>query len=174
MWSKCSKAIMVAARQGGPDPDANLSLRYAIIEAKAANMPKDTIERAVKKGAGELGGADYETIRYEGYGPGGVAVIVELLTDNRNRSASNVRSYFSKCGGSMGETGSVAFMFDRVGEIVYPAATGSADDMLEAAIEEFKGQFSTSSGQLLVNDEPVEAIEDEDVDPTQITRSVRG
>ncbi|WP_029059409.1 YebC/PmpR family DNA-binding transcriptional regulator [Stappia stellulata] len=134
IFSKLSKEITVAAKMGGPDINANPRLRLAVQNAKAQSMPKDNIQRAINKSqSGD--GDNYEELRYEGYGPAGVAVIVELLTDNRNRSASNVRSYFSKCGGSMGETGSVAFMFDRVGEIVYPASTGTADDMLEAAIE---------------------------------------
>ena len=134
MFSKLSKEITVAAKLGGPDIASNPRLRLAVQNAKAQSMPKDNIQRAINKS--QAGDADtYEEIRYEGYGPAGVAVIVEVLTDNRNRSASNVRSYFSKCGGSMGETGSVAFMFDRVGEIVYPASAGSADDVLEAAIE---------------------------------------
>ncbi|MHC5655956.1 YebC/PmpR family DNA-binding transcriptional regulator [Stappia sp.] len=134
IFSKLSKEITVAAKMGGPDINANPRLRLAVQNAKAQSMPKDNIQRAINKS--QAGDDDnYEEVRYEGYGPAGVAVIVEALTDNRNRTASNVRSYFSKCGGSMGESGSVAFMFDRVGEIVYPASAGSADDMLEAAIE---------------------------------------
>jgi YebC/PmpR family DNA-binding regulatory protein len=134
IFSKLSKEITVAAKMGGPDINSNPRLRLAVQNAKAQSMPKDNIQRAINKSqAGD--GDNYEELRYEGYGPAGVAVIIELLTDNRNRSASNVRSYFSKCGGSMGETGSVAFMFDRIGEIVYPAAAGTADAMLEAAIE---------------------------------------
>ncbi|SOC21373.1 YebC/PmpR family DNA-binding transcriptional regulator [Stappia indica] len=134
IFSKLSKEITVAAKMGGPDINSNPRLRLAVQNAKAQSMPKDNIQRAINKSqAGD--GDNYEELRYEGYGPAGVAVIVELLTDNRNRSASNVRSYFSKCGGSMGETGSVAFMFDRIGEIVYPASAGTADAMLEAAIE---------------------------------------
>jgi YebC/PmpR family DNA-binding regulatory protein len=134
IFSKLSKEITVAAKMGGPDVNSNPRLRLAVQNAKAQSMPKDNIQRAINKSqAGE--GDNYEELRYEGYGPAGVAVIVEILTDNRNRSASNVRSYFSKCGGSMGETGSVSFMFDRVGEIVYPASAGSADAILEAAIE---------------------------------------
>jgi len=124
----------VAAKLGQPDPAFNPRLRAAILEARAENMPKDNIERAIKKAMG--GDADtYEAIRYEGYGPGGVAIIVEALTDNRNRSASNVRSLFSKYGGNLGETGSVAFMFNRAGEITYKPQAGSADDVMEAAIE---------------------------------------
>ena len=134
LFSKLSKEITVAAKMGDPDPDKNPRLRLAVKEAKAASMPKDVIERAIKKSQG--GDADtYEEIRYEGYGPGGVAVIVEAMTDNRNRTASNVRSTFSKNGGNLGETGSVAFMFDRKGEITYSAAAGDADTVMMAAIE---------------------------------------
>ena len=119
---------------GDPDPDKNPRLRLAIKEAKSQSMPKDNIERAIKKATG--GDADsYEEIRYEGYGPGGVAVIVETMTDNRNRTASNVRSIFTKYGGNLGETGSVGFMFDRMGQILYPLAAGDADSVMEAAIE---------------------------------------
>lgn len=134
IFSKLSKEITVAAKMGGTDINSNPRLRLAVQNAKAQSMPKDNIQRAINKSqAGD--GDNYEEIRYEGYGPAGVALIVEVLTDNRNRSASNVRSYFSKCGGAMGETGSVSFMFDRIGEIVYPASAGSADAILEAAIE---------------------------------------
>lgn len=135
VWSKCSRAIIAAARAGGGDPATNLSLRYAIDEAKYANMPKDTIQRAVEKGAGGGGGENYETVTYEGYGPGGVAIIVEALTDNLNRTASDIRSLFSKHGGALGESNSVSFMFDRLGVIRYPAAAADAEAMLEAAIE---------------------------------------
>ena len=134
LFSKLSKEITVAAKLGDPDPDANPRLRLAVQNAKAQSMPKDNIERAINKATGG-DGEDYEEIRYEGYGPGGVAVIVEAMTDNRNRTAGAVRSYFTKAGGSLGETGSVSFMFDRVGEIVYPAGAGDADTVLEAAIE---------------------------------------
>src|SRR5437868_4658708 len=133
-FSKLSREITVAAKAGLPDPAANSRLRLAIQNARAENLPKDNIERAIKKALG--GEAEtYDTVRYEGYGPGGVAVIVEALTDNRNRTASNVRALFTKFGGNLGETGSVSFMFVRVGEIVYPAAKASADAMLEAGIE---------------------------------------
>lgn len=119
---------------GDPDPDSNPRLRLAVQNAKAQSMPKDNIQRAINKS--QAGDAEsYEEIRYEGYGPAGVAVVVEALTDNRNRSASNIRSYFTKCGGSLGETGSVSFMFDRVGEIIYKPEAGEADAVLEAAIE---------------------------------------
>jgi YebC/PmpR family DNA-binding regulatory protein len=134
LFSKLAKEVTVAAKVGGPDPDGNPRLRLAIQNAKAQSMPKDNIERAISKSqAGDS--ENYEEIRYEGYGPGGVAVIVEALTDNRNRTASAVRAAFSKSGGALGETGSVAFMFDRVGEIVYTAQAGDADTVLEAAIE---------------------------------------
>ena len=134
LFSKLSKEITVAAKMGDPDPDKNPRLRLAVREAKANSMPKDNIERAIKKS--QMGDAEtYENIRYEGYGPSGIAIIVEALTDNRNRTASNVRSLFAKHGGNLGETGSVGFMFDRKGEIVYAAKVGSPDAVLEAAIE---------------------------------------
>ena len=134
LFSKLSKEITVAAKMGDPDPDKNPRLRLAVKEAKSNSMPKDVIERAIKKSQG--GDADtYEEIRYEGYGPNGVAVIVEAMTDNRNRTASTVRSTFAKNGGNLGETGSVGFMFDRKGEVVYPASVGDADTVMMAAIE---------------------------------------
>jgi YebC/PmpR family DNA-binding regulatory protein len=134
LFSKLAREITVAAKEGGADPNGNPRLRLAVQNARAQSMPKDNIERAISKALG--GDAEsYEEIRYEGYGPGGVALIVEALTDNRNRTASAVRSYFTKNGGALGETGSVAFMFDRVGEIVYPTGAGDAETVLEAAIE---------------------------------------
>jgi YebC/PmpR family DNA-binding regulatory protein len=135
VFTKLIRELTTAARTGLADPAANPRLRAAVLAARQANMPKDTVERAIKRGAG--GGADeaYEEVRYEGYGPSGTAVIVEALTDNRNRTASEVRAAFTKAGGALGETNSVSFMFDRVGEVAYPAATGTAEDMLEAAIE---------------------------------------
>ncbi|MGX5719667.1 YebC/PmpR family DNA-binding transcriptional regulator [Shinella zoogloeoides] len=134
MFSKLAREITVAAKTGMADPAMNPRLRLAIQNAKAQSMPKDNIERAIKKASG--GDAEnYEEVRYEGYGPGGVAVIVEALTDNRNRTASSVRSTFSKAGGALGETGSVSFSFDRVGEITYKLSAGSADAVMEAAIE---------------------------------------
>ncbi|EPX78624.1 YebC/PmpR family DNA-binding transcriptional regulator [Salipiger mucosus] len=134
IFSKLSKEITVAAKMGDPDPEKNPRLRLAVKEAKSQSMPKDNIQRAIAKATGG-DGEDYEEIRYEGYGPNGVAVMVEAMTDNRNRTASNVRSTFTKNGGNMGETGSVAFMFERKGEIVYPADAGDADDVMMAAIE---------------------------------------
>ena len=134
LFSKLSKEITVAAKMGAPDPDMNPRLRLAVNNAKAQSMPKDNIQRAINKAtAGE--GDNYEEIRYEGYGPGGVALIVEAMTDNRNRTAGNVRATFSKNGGALGESNSVAFMFDRVGEVYYPASAGDADTVMEAAIE---------------------------------------
>jgi YebC/PmpR family DNA-binding regulatory protein len=134
LFSKLSKEITVAAKMGDPDPEKNPRLRMAVKEARANSVPKDVIERAIKKStAGD--GDDYEEIRYEGYGPNGVAVIVEAMTDNRNRTASNVRSTFSKNGGNLGETGSVGFMFERKGEITYGEAVGDADTVMMAAIE---------------------------------------
>lgn len=134
MFSKLAREITVAAKMGAPDPAMNPRLRLAVQNAKAQSMPKDNIQRAISKATGG-DGENYEEVRYEGYGPGGVAVIVEALTDNRNRTASNVRAAFTKAGGAMGETGSVGFMFDRVGEILYPTEAGDADRVMEAAIE---------------------------------------
>jgi len=134
LFSKLSKEITVAAKMGDPDPDKNPRLRMAVKEAKSQSVPKDVIDRAIKKSvAGD--GDEYEEIRYEGYGPNGVAVIVEAMTDNRNRTASTVRSTFSKNGGNLGETGSVGFMFDRKGEVTYLASAGDADTVMMAAIE---------------------------------------
>ena len=134
LFSKLSREITVAAKSGMADPAMNPRLRLAVANAKAESMSKDVIDRAIKKAQG--GDAEtYEEIRYEGFGPGGVGVIVEVLTDNRNRAASNLRSIFGKNGGNLGETGSVSFMFDRVGEIVYPASAGSEDQVMDAAIE---------------------------------------
>ncbi len=144
LFARLAREIMVAAREN-PDRDANPRLRSAIAAARDANMPKDNVERAIKKATGGDDGADYAEVRYEGYGPGGVAVIVEALTDNRNRTASEIRSAFSKHGGNLGETGSVSFMFDRVGTIVYPAQTATAEEMFEAALE--AGATDVESGE---------------------------
>jgi YebC/PmpR family DNA-binding regulatory protein len=134
LFSKLSREITVAAKAGLPDPAMNARLRLAVNNAKAESLPKDVIDRAIKKASGGEAEA-YDEIRYEGFGPGGVGVIVEALTDNRNRAAANVRAIFSKNGGNLGETGSVAFMWDRVGQIVYGPAAGSEDKVMEAAIE---------------------------------------
>jgi YebC/PmpR family DNA-binding regulatory protein len=143
MFAKFAREITVSARLGLPDPNMNPRLRAAIQAARAENMPKDNIERAVKKA---LGGdtENYEEIRYEGYAPGGVAVIVEALTDNRNRTAPEVRSYFAKSGGALAETGAVSFMFDHVGQIEFEAPAASEDAMMEAAIEAGADDVSTS------------------------------
>ena len=134
LFSKLSRDITIAAKAGLPDPAANSRLRLAIANAKAESMPKDNIDRAIKKAQG--GDADtMEEIRYEGFGPGGVGLIVEVLTDNRNRAAANVRAAFGKNGGNMGESGAVSFMFDRLGQILYPLAAGNEDQVMEAAIE---------------------------------------
>jgi len=134
-FAKIIREITVSARAGLPDPAANPRLRAAVTAARIANMPKDTVDRAIKKAAGAAGGEDYAEVRYEGYGPAGVAVIIEALTDNRNRTASDVRNAFSKHGGSLGETNSVSFLFNRLGVVRYPSRAGSADEMLEAAID---------------------------------------
>jgi YebC/PmpR family DNA-binding regulatory protein len=144
-FARLTREIMVAARAGLPDVDKNPQLRGAVQAARSSNMPKDNIERAINRAAGGEEGAVYDEIRYEGYAPGGVAVIVEALTDNRNRTASEVRSAFSKYGGSLGETNSVSFMFDRLGVITYPAEVASADEMFEAAVE--AGATNVESGE---------------------------
>jgi YebC/PmpR family DNA-binding regulatory protein len=134
LFSKLSREITVAAKMGMPDPEHNPRLRAAIIAARAQSMSKDVIERAVKKALGG-DGENYDEVRYEGFGPGGAAIIVEALTDNRNRTASDVRAAFAKYGGAMGENGSVSFQFDHVGSIIYPADKGDAEAMLDVAIE---------------------------------------
>jgi YebC/PmpR family DNA-binding regulatory protein len=134
LFSKLAREITVAAKMGLPDMNMNARLRSAVLAARAENMPKDNIERAIKKAAG-ADGENYDEVRYEGYAPGGVAVIVEALTDNRNRTASDIRSAFAKHGGALGETNAVSFMFDRLAVIRYAAAAADADTVLEAAIE---------------------------------------
>ena len=134
VFTKLIRELTVAAKTGG-DPDANPRLRAAIAASKSANMAKDTMERAIARGAGNDDSEQYEEIRYEGYGPKGVAVIVEALTDNRNRTASDVRAAFTKYGGNLGETGSVNFMFDQVGQVTYPLDVATADEMFEAALD---------------------------------------
>ncbi len=144
MFSKLGREITVAAKLGSPDPDMNPRLRTAVLAARAQNMPKDNIERAIKKSL-EAGGENYEEVRYEGFALGGVGVIVEALTDNRNRTAGEVRSTFAKHGGNLGETGSVAFMFERVGSVEFDVSVSSAEDMFEAAIE--AGAEDVESGE---------------------------
>ncbi len=152
IFTKLAREITVAAKIGGPDPSMNARLRSAVTAARQQNMPKDNIERSIKKASGDED-ANFEEVRYEGYGPGGIAVIVEALTDNRNRTASEVRAAFTKHGGNLGETGSVSFMFERVGLINYPAETASADDMFEAALEAGAQDVeSTSNGHEITCD----------------------
>ena len=143
LFGKLAREITVAAKMGMPDPAMNPRLRAAVIAARAENMPKDNIERAIKKASGGEGD-NYDEVRYEGYAPGGVAVIIEALTDNRNRTAGEVRSYFTKAGGALAETGAVAFMFDRIGTIEYDSKVASEDAMMEAAIEAGADDVSSS------------------------------
>ena len=145
IFTKIIRELTTAARSGLPDPNSNPRLRAAITAAKEANMPKDTVERAIKRGSGTEAGENYEEVRYEGYGPGGIAIIVEALTDNRNRTASDIRAAFTKTGGNLGESNSVSFMFDRLGQVTYPAATASSDAMFEAAAE--AGADNVESGE---------------------------
>lgn len=147
-WTKCSRAIMVAARTGGPDPDANLALRYAIDDARSYNMPKDTIQRAIDKGAGT--GADaavFENIRYEGYGPSGVAVMADVLTDNRARTAPEMREIFSRAGGNLGTTGSVAYMFEARGIITLDKAAATEDRLMELALDAGASDIAAEDGE---------------------------
>jgi YebC/PmpR family DNA-binding regulatory protein len=144
-FAKLIREITVSARSGLPDPAANPRLRAACAAARESNMPRDTIERAIKKAAGAQQGADYVEVRYEGYGPSGVAIIIEALTDNRNRTASDLRSALSKHGGALGETNSVSFLFTRLGSVRYPAKVANEDAMLEAAIE--AGADDVTSGE---------------------------
>src|ERR1700688_1779322 len=154
VFTKIIRELTTAARSGLPDPAATPRLRAAILAARQANMAKDTVERAIKRGAGGEGGEAYDEVRYEGYGPGGIAVIVEALTDNRNRTASEVRAAFTKAGGALGETNSVGFLFDHVGEVVYPASAASADAMLEAAIDAGAGDVESDDERHVVISAP--------------------
>jgi YebC/PmpR family DNA-binding regulatory protein len=154
IFSKLIKEISVAARLGGGDPESNPRLRQAIEKAKSENMPKDNIERAIKKGTGEMEGVDYTEITYEGYGPGGVAIMVDTLTDNRNRTASDVRSIFSKGGGNLGENGCVSYLFNRKGLITYPTDQYSEDDVIEPALEAGAEDVSTQGTNVEVITSP--------------------
>jgi YebC/PmpR family DNA-binding regulatory protein len=147
IFTKVIREITTAARLGSADPGANPRLRAALIAAREANMTRDTIDRAIKRGSGNDADANYDEIRYEGYGPGGVAVIVEALTNNRNRTAGEVRSIFSKHGGNLGESNSVSFMFDRMGEFRFPLKVGSADEVMEKAIEAGAEDVVTGEGE---------------------------
>lgn len=154
VWSKLSRAIIVAAKSGGGDPDTNLRLRYAINDAKAVSMPKDNIERAVKKGTGELEGGNLEEILYEGYGPGGVAVLCEILTDNRNRTAPEVKKIFEIAGGKLGATGCVAWMFERKGIVVIDAEKTDEESLLELAMEAGAEDVKSADGKFEIISEP--------------------
>ena len=153
VFTKLIKEITVAAKIGGGDPDGNPRLRTVMDKAKAENMPKDNIERAIKKGTGDMDGVNYEETTYEGYGPGGVAVLVEVMTDNRNRTVSDVRSIFSKCNGNMGEAGCVSWMFDKKGLIVFPGDV-DFDTLFEAALEAGADDVSDEDGQIEVVTDP--------------------
>lgn len=158
VFTKIIKEISVAAKLGGSDPAANPRLRTAIDKAKGENMPKDNIERAIKKGAGEMDGVNYEEIVYEGYGPAGVAVLVEVMTDNRNRTVSDVRSIFSKCNGNMGETGCVSWIFDKKGLILFPRSV-DFDKLFEAAIEAGADDVAEQDEQFEVTTDPATFME---------------
>lgn len=156
IFTKIIKEITVAARNGGGDPDSNPALRTAVNKAKSENMPKDNIERAIKKGTGELEGVDYIELTYEGYGPGGVAILIEALTDNKNRTAADIRSIFTKHGGNLGESGSVAYMFQRKGIITFDAEQYSEDEIFEAALEAGAEDVTSEDGEIEVLTSPEE------------------
>ena len=154
IFSRLNKELMVAARLGGSDPTGNPRLRQAIAAARTENMPKDNIERAIKKGTGELEGESYEELIYEGYGPGGVAILVEVMTDNKNRAAADVRYIFSKRGGNLGEAGCVAWMFDKKGLIVFEQEQISEDEILEVALDAEADDVVATEDQFEVHTEP--------------------
>ncbi len=154
IFTKIGREIAVIVKAGGPNPSENSKLKDVIAKAKAANVPNDNIERIIKKAAGETGGSDYEELIYEGYGPCGVAVVVETLTDNRNRTAGDVRHYFDKCGGNLGQSGSVMFMFDRKGIIVIEGEGLDEDTVMEAALEAGAEDFSFDGDVFEISTEP--------------------
>ncbi|MBN1525759.1 MAG: YebC/PmpR family DNA-binding transcriptional regulator [Spirochaetales bacterium] len=154
LFTKIIKELIVAARMGGGDIEANPRLRAAVLKARGANMPKDNIERAIKKGCGELDGVTYEELTYEAYGPGGVAILIEILTDNKNRTAAEVRHMLSKGGGNLGETGCVSYLFKRKGVIAYDAAKYTEDDILAVALDAGAEDISTEGGAIEVMTEP--------------------
>ncbi|REJ67911.1 MAG: YebC/PmpR family DNA-binding transcriptional regulator [Planctomycetota bacterium] len=170
VWSKCSKAIIVAAKLGGGDPNQNPRLRLAVADAKAARMPKDTIERAIKKGTGELEGGNLEEIVYEGYGAGGVAVFCEILTDNRNRTAPEIRKIFEVCDGKLGGTGCVAWMFERKGLFLFAPEAVDEDTLVELALEHGADDVTREGDKLQLTCEVdvygdvVEALEAADIE----------
>lgn len=150
IFTKIGRELMIAVKNGGPDPDNNPKLRDAIAKAKAANMPNDTVQRSIKKASGELGAVDYERIVYEGYGPSGVAVIVDTLTDNKNRSAGNVRSAFTKGGGNMGATGCVGFMFQEKGEIVIEKGDLDEEELMMMALDAGAEDFNSDEEEVFI------------------------
>jgi YebC/PmpR family DNA-binding regulatory protein len=158
MFTKLIKEITIAAREGGGDPEGNPRLRLAVDNAKAANMPQDNIERAIKKATGELEGQSYHELIYEGYGPGGIAIVVEVATDNKNRTVAEVRHLFSKGGGSLGETGSVAWMFDRKGVILLPKKGKTEDEIMEVILDEGAEDLHTEDDYFEVQT-PLESFE---------------
>ncbi|MBC8309553.1 MAG: YebC/PmpR family DNA-binding transcriptional regulator [Phycisphaerales bacterium] len=159
-WSKCSRAIMVAVKNGGPDPETNLTLRYAIEDAKAVNMAKDTIEKAIKKASGEGDeGVSYEEVRYEGYGPGGVAILIDVLTDNVNRTAPEMRKLFEKGNGNLAKPGSVAFGFSSTGIIIIEEGETSEEQLMEVALEAGASDIVQSEGVWEVTCEPSDYLE---------------
>ncbi len=158
IWSKCSRAIIVAAKQGGPDPETNLTLRYAIDEAKSENMPKDTIEKAVAKGSGKQDGVNYESIIYEGYGAAGVAVLLDCLTDNKNRTVPEVRKIFEKFGGNLGASGCVAYNFKSKGQIFIAKAEADEESVMNTALEAGAEDFQDAGEGWEVVCEPTDYI----------------
>lgn len=156
LFTKFIKEISIAARMGGGDPNANPRLRTAILKARAANMPKDNIERAIKKGTGEIGASVYEELTYEGYGPGGVAVLVDVLTDNKNRAAADVRNIFNKSGGNLGATGSVSYMFKRKGVIEYDGEKYTEDQIMEIGLDVGAEDVSSEDGVITVTTDPAD------------------
>ncbi|WP_195987621.1 YebC/PmpR family DNA-binding transcriptional regulator [Clostridium sp. D53t1_180928_C8] len=150
IFTKIGRELMIAVKNGGPDPDSNPKLRDAIAKAKASNMPNDTVQRSIKKASGELGAVDYERIVYEGYGPSGVAVIVDTLTDNKNRSAGNVRSAFTKGGGNMGTTGCVGFMFQEKGEIVIEKGDLDEEELMMMALDAGAEDFNSDEEEVFI------------------------
>ncbi|MBI2899465.1 MAG: YebC/PmpR family DNA-binding transcriptional regulator [Planctomycetes bacterium] len=156
VFSKHARAVMVAAKQGGGDPDTNIKLQYAVEAARADNMPRDNIERAIKRATGEMEGVRFEEVTYEGYGPGGVAFLVETLTDNRNRTASDIRKTFETRGGKMGAAGSVGYLFERKGVIRIPANTTTEDDLMMAALDAGADNLTREGDHFVVTTGPTE------------------
>jgi YebC/PmpR family DNA-binding regulatory protein len=172
IWSKISRAIIMAAKNGGGDPESNLTLRYAIDEAKAANMPKDTIKNAIKKGTGDVEGVSYEEVVYEGYGPGGVAFMVSCLTDNRNRTAPEMRKVFERSGGQLGGTNCVAYMFSQKGQFTIPADATDEEALMELALDAGADDVEADEDLFTVTCEPAaftairDALEAASIEPT--------